>query len=409
MTRLLLFTNDYPYRTGDAVFVEKEIAALSAAFDEVVVFCHARDTASGQVAMPPNVRFGGNLFESAPEDSPRSVLAPRNFGRLVQAAWRELVAGRLFGHVRLFLMGARVGMTQANRRAVRSAIVEGTPTVAYAFWGMGGGLGLAWLDGVSARVVRLHRYDLYEDRAPGGYLPFRRQLFARVDRVLAISDDAARYLAETYRNRALDRKTVVSRLGVHGPASLARPAAGRGWTVVSCSSVIEVKRVDLLLDAMRSLAALSPDRPVQWVHFGDGPLLPALRDAARELPAGLAVEFRGQTDNAELLGFYASDRVDVFVNASASEGIPVSIMEAIAHDIPVVATAVGGTPEIVGAELGTGELVPADASAEAIAAIVRDVLDAPDGRYRPRELWAREYDARITGARAADLVRSLVP
>jgi glycosyltransferase involved in cell wall biosynthesis len=275
---------------------------------------------------------------------------------------------------------------------------------------MGGGLGLAWLEGVSARVVRLHRYDLYEDRAPGGYLPFRRQLFARTDRVLAISDDAARYLATTYRSARLDRMTVVSRLGVFGPERVERQPPGARRTIVSCSSVIEVKRVDLLLDAMRSFPGhLGADRPVRWVHFGDGPLLPELRDAARELPDGLEVEFRGQTENAELLEFYRATRVDAFVNTSASEGIPVSIMEAIAHDIPVVATAVGGTPEIVGTELGTGQLVEADASPDAIAAAIHDVLEAPEGRYRPRELWAREYDARITGARAANLVRSLIP
>ena len=105
-------------------------------------------------------------------------------------------------------------------------------------------------------------------------------------------------------------------------------------------------------------------------------------------PTGLTVELRGQTANDELLEFYASHRVDVFVNVSSSEGVPVSIMEAIAHDIPVVATAVGGTPEIVSPALGTGEVVDADAAPEAIARVIRAVLDAPDETYSPRALWA---------------------
>ncbi|MCD2444063.1 glycosyltransferase [Agromyces sp. SYSU K20354] len=409
MSRLLLFTNDYPYRTGDAVFVEKEIEALAARFDDVVVFCHARRTDVDMVELPPSVSFGGNLFEPAPEDSPRAVLEPRVLASLATAAWRELVAGRLFGHLRLFLMGARVGITQAHRRAVRDAIAGDPDTVAYAFWGMGGGLGLAWLHGVAARAVRLHRYDLYEDRAPGGYLPFRRQLFARADLVLAISDDAKQYLAETYRSRALDRKTVVSRLGVFGPEAVERRPRGDERLVVSCSAVSEVKRVGLLLDAIRAMPGVGPEAPVRWVHFGDGELMPALRDAAAELPAGLTVELRGQTPNEELLEFYAANRVDAFVNVSSSEGVPVSIMEAIAHAIPVVATAVGGTPEIVSPTLGTGEVVEADASPEAVARVIRAVLDAPDGTYSPRSLWQREYDARVTGPRAADLVRSLLP
>lgn len=409
MTRLLLFTNDYPYNTGDVVFVEKEIDELTERFDDIVVFCHARDTSMGMVEFPPRVRFGGNLFEPDSDDSPRVVLAPRTLAALASAACRELVAGRLVGHLRLFLMGSRVGITQANRAAVRNAIAGDAHTVAYAFWGMGGGLGLAWLRGVTARAVRLHGYDLYEYRSVSGYLPFRRQLFARADRVLTISNDGARYLAETYRSRSLDRKTVISRLGVFGPATLSRAPRGHERVVVSCSAVSEIKRVGLLLEALRQLPGVGPGTPVRWVHFGDGPLMPELKAAATALPEGLTVELRGQKPNSEVLAFYTAHRVDAFVNVSSSEGVPVSIMEAIAHDIPVVATAVGGTPEIVAPGLGSGELVEADADPAEIAAAIRVVLDAPDGSYSPRDLWQREYDARVTGARAAELVRSLLP
>ncbi|WP_040165455.1 glycosyltransferase [Microbacterium gorillae] len=408
MTRLVLFTNDYPYATGDVVFVDKEIDALAARFDDVVVFCHARDTSAGRVPMPANVTLGGNLFERSADDSLFAPLHPRMLGLLAQAAWRELIAGRLLSHVRLFLMGARVGITQARRPAVRAAIAGDRDTVAYAFWGMGGGLGLAWLTGVRGRAVRLHRYDLYEDRAPGGYLPFRRQLFARADRVMAISDDGARSLTQNYRDRKLDAKTVVSRLGVPGPVELNRPVPSTERVVVSCSAITPIKRVDLILDALRALPDLDADHPVRWVHFGSGPLAAELAASATDLPVGLTVDLRGQTPNADIAAFYASTRVDAFVNASTSEGIPVSIMEAIAYDIPVVATAVGGTPEIVGVELGSGELVAADASATTFAQVIGRVLTNPDA-YHPRELWQREYDVARTGQIAATIVHDLLP
>lgn len=407
MTRLVLFTNDYPYATGDVVFVDKEIDALAARFDDVVVFCHARDTSAGQVAMPANVTLGGNLFERSDDDSLFSPLHPQMLALLAQASWRELVAGRLLSHLKLFLMGARVGITQARRPAVRAAIAGDPNTVAYAFWGMGGGLGLAWLTGVRGRAVRLHRYDLYEDRAPGGYLPFRRQLFARADTVLAISDDGAGYLADTYRDRRLNAKTVVSRLGVPGPAAVQRPAPGAERVIVSCSAITPIKRVGLILNAVRALVHLDEQRTVRWVHFGSGPLADELAAAASDLPPGLTVELRGQTPNAEIAAFYASTRVDVFVNVSTSEGIPVSIMEAIAHDIPVVATAVGGTPEIVGNALGSGELLDADADADVVASVIDRVLEHADD-YHPRELWKREYDVARTGEHAATLVHDLL-
>ncbi|WP_159463166.1 MULTISPECIES: glycosyltransferase [Microbacterium] len=404
MTRLVLFTNDYPYRAGDVVFVEKEIGALTERFDDVVVFCHARDTSGGMVDLPPGVRFGGNLFEPAPEDAPRKLIEPAPVLLLLQAAWRELWSGRLLRNARLFAMGAKVGMTQAHRTAVREAIAGDPDTVAYAFWAMGGGLALPWLRGVSARVVRVHRYDLYEERAIGGYLPFRPFLFARADRVLAISEDAAQYLDRRYPQVA--GKVRLSRLGAYGPDRAPDRQPDSTRTIVSCSAVSEVKRVDRILEAVRELHALDPSRPVRWVHFGDGPLMPQLRDSARSLPSGVDVELRGQVPNAEVAAFYETGAADLFVNLSASEGVPVSIMEAIAYDVPVVATAVGGTPEIVGPALRTGELVDADASPGTVATAFAAVLEASSGSYAPRERWESEYDARRTGARAAELVSS---
>lgn len=407
MTRLLLFTNDYPYATGDAVFVEKEIGDLAARFDDVVVFCHARDTSAGLVAMPANVTLGGNLFTPAPEDRIWTPLSPRFLGSVLSAGWREVVSGRIAGHLRLFLMAARVGVTQANRRAVRAAIAGADETVAYGFWGMGGGLGVPWLRGVRARVIRLHGYDLYEYRSASGYLPFRPFLMARADRILTVSEDGQRYLRERFPSAAIARKIRLSRLGVPGPAQLERPPRGAERVIVSCSAVSELKRVGLILESVAALPGLSAAAPVRWVHFGDGPLMDDLRAAAADLPAGLTVELRGRVPNRDVTDYYRAHRVDAFVNASTTEGVPVSIMEAIAHAIPVVATAVGGTPEIVGPALGTGELVTADPTAETLAGSIRHVLDAPDDRYDPRALWQREFDVRVTGPRAAELVRSL--
>jgi glycosyltransferase involved in cell wall biosynthesis len=404
VTRLLLFTNEYPYATGDHVFVESEIQALADRFDSVVVFCHARDRAHPLVDMPPNVTLGGNLYLPAPEDAQlRRLITPANIVQVAAAAWRELIAGRLLAHPRLFLMGVKVGLTQAMRHAVQAAIDGDADVVAYAFWGMGGGLNLPWLRNVRARVLRLHRYDLYEEIAPNGYLPYRQQMFAKADRILALSEPARHYLRRTYRSAALDRKVVVSRLGVFGPQTVERLPRASERLLVSVSSVSRVKRVGLLLEAVRALPRRAGET-VRWVHFGDGPLMDELREAASNPPVGLRIEFRGQTANADVHAFYATHRVDAFVNVSSSEGLPFSIMEALAYGVPVVATAVGGVPEIIGPAHRSGELVPADSSPTRIAETLRSVLDVGDDAYDPRAVWQRECDARVTSARAAELI-----
>lgn len=405
MTRLLLFTNDYPYATGDAVFVEKEIHDLAARFDDIHVFCHARDTSSPLLELPENVTLAANLFEPAPEDRFWAPLRPPYLMDLVAAGWSELRSGRLRGHLKLFLMGARVGITQATRNAVRRSIATSDASVAYAFWGMGSGLALPWLRGVSARVVRLHGYDLYERRSPHRYLPYRRFYLRRADRILTVSEDGQRHISAEYADIAPELDIRVSRLGVPGPDAVTRRPAGSPRLIVSCSAITELKRVGLILDALLTLPGVTPERPVRWVHFGTGPGFEELEERAKRLPAGLSVDLRGQTPNDEITSFYRDTRVDVFVNASTAEGVPVSIMEAIAYGIPTVATAVGGTPEIVGEELGSGELVDADAAPEAIARTIREVLDAADS-YDPRALWAERFDVRVTGPIAAELVSS---
>ena len=404
MTRLLLFTNEYPYATGDAAFVEKEIGALAGAFGDVVVFCHARDTSAGMLELPEGVSYGGNLFEPAPEDAPRKLIEPGAIRLFLSAAWRELVSGRFFRHPVYFTLAAKVGITQAHRTAVREAIAGADDVVAYGFWAMGGGQAVPWLQGVRARTTRVHRYDLYEEDAPYGYLPFRPFLYARADRVLAISHHAEDYLREHHpQSRG---KVVLSRLGAYGPAAVPQPSDDGPVTIVSCSAVREVKRVDRIAAAVRALPGVSAERPVRWVHFGDGPLMEHLREACADLPEGLQIDLRGQVPNSEVTGFYATDGADLFVNLSDSEGVPVSIMEAIAHGVPVLASAVGGTPEIVGPELGTGELVDAGAPAASVAAVMRRMLDAPAETYHPRALWEREYDADRAARLTAELVRT---
>ena len=77
------------------------------------------------------------------------------------------------------------------------------------------------------------------------------------------------------------------------------------------------------------------------------------------------VMFMYRQPNKAVLDFYRTHHVDLFINLSVYEGLPVSIMEAMSFGIPVLATDVGGTSEIV--IDGVGELVDKNSSIEEIA------------------------------------------
>ena len=112
---------------------------------------------------------------------------------------------------------------------------------------------------------------------------------------------------------------------------------------------------------------------ISWTHFGGGPLLDELKASAKSAPQNISIDFTGQVAKEEVLRFYSENPVDLFVNVSESEGIPVSIMEAMSFGIPVLATNVGGVSEVVGE--GSGILVDAETTPGIIAGKILSVVN----------------------------------
>ena len=111
------------------------------------------------------------------------------------------------------------------------------------------------------------------------------------------------------------------------------------------------------------------DFPVQWTHIGSGPTLENIRTMMESMPKNVTVNLLGQISNSEVRRVYASKHFDLFINVSTTEGVPVSIMEALAAGIPVIATNVGGTGEIV--DSNVGELIDVKTSPEELLNILQ--------------------------------------
>ena len=220
------------------------------------------------------------------------------------------------------------------------------------------------------------------------------------DRILCVSQAIARDLVERYHIEAA--RTVVVHNGIDAWAF--RPARARVAVraelgiadgcrvIVMAGRMTAQKGWDVLLEAAARLAPVRDD--LAWVLVGDGPLRTALARRAADL--GLAVRFTGaRSDIADVLGC-----ADVVVLASRSEGLPFTLLEAMALGKPVVATRVGGVPEVV--EDGrSGRLVPRDDPA-ALAGAVAGIVDAPEAaamgaRGRTRVETAFTLDGMVRG------------
>jgi glycosyltransferase involved in cell wall biosynthesis len=145
----------------------------------------------------------------------------------------------------------------------------------------------------------------------------------------------------------------------------------------------DAKGFDLLIEAVGRV----PDVRLDLV--GDGPPRPELEALARRL--GADVTFHGVVSKAELARLMR--RADLFVSSSRYENNPVVVLEALASGLPVVATSVGGVPEIVG---GDGLLVgPGDAGA--LAAAIEEALGREFDRAAIADRARERYSAERIG------------
>lgn len=142
---------------------------------------------------------------------------------------------------------------------------------------------------------------------------------------------------------------------------------------------------------MQSLAVVSKSRRVEWTHIGNGIEMDILRKMKIELQsASFSIRLLGQKSHKEVLDYYRNTPIDLFINLSMSEGVPVSIMEAISFNIPCVATDVGATKEIVTKDVGF--LLNVDSNEYQVANVINK---ASLESFSPKKVWAKYYDANV--------------
>jgi glycosyltransferase involved in cell wall biosynthesis len=267
----------------------------------------------------------------------------------------------------------------------------------------------ARLAGVPVVVQTRHGQTVGVSRRHQGLFRLAAQL---ADRIVCVSQDARRLsLAEgipSRKTRVVWNGIDTARFGYRGPQP--------GGPAVMVGRMVPLKGVDVLLHATALAARACPDFRVEVA--GDGEALPGLRELADRLGLSERVKFLGEVrDVPALLG-----RAGLFVLPSHSEGISLTLLEAMARGLPVTATRVGGNAEVV-ADGTTGLLVPPGDPArlaDALLTLWRDPALArrlgeagrarAEGHFDVRRMVA-EYEAmywRLIG-RPARVARSTFP
>lgn len=238
-------------------------------------------------------------------------------------------------------------------------------------------------------ITRCHRFDLYEYHSTDEYIPMRNFIYKNIDEIHSISIDGIEYL--TSKEPSLKNKLILSRLGTkdHGFISHIK---NKPLKLVSCSWIRPVKRVDLIIDALAEC-----DITLEWTHFGNGEDFNKLIDKANNLRKNnIKIILPGSKCNEEVINAYKENKYDVFINVSSSEGIPVSIMEAMSMGMIIIATAVGGTPEVV--DKTNGFLLDPNFSNKELIDILNFINNMDEKEYvkmklSSRNKWEKSFSA----------------
>ena len=254
----------------------------------------------------------------------------------------------------------------------------------------------AWL-APGCRMLYAYHGTTYEDlRRPRRRRRLaQRLLLPHMDALLAVSPSAAQsWLAGVGLPGA---QVEVIPDGVPLPTPLgpaARAALRRGLGLSTGFAIGTVGRLDPVKDhatLLRAFAALHRNGlPATLLVIGDGPERGRLERAAQEAGLSAAVRFLGsRPDAARLL-----PALDLFVQSSLSEALPNALLEALAAGVPAVATAVGGTCDVL-AEPETGLLVP-PRDPDRLAAAMASLLAEPARRERQSAAGRRLVRARYS-------------
>lgn len=397
---LVILTSRFPMYWGEN-FLEDEIIYTSKHYEKIIILCFfsSRKLNSKERILPNNVYTKNINIDFKPIDYLKIIYAFKYkfvFDEILKI-FKEYKFGEYMKCIknlnRYFINGVIIYENIIQNIELKSLLNENT--IFYSYWNDYKALSLALLkkDHNIIAVSRIHGWDVDINRHSLKYLPFKYHITSSLNHSYCISENG-RLCLNQMTNNAFSNKISISRLGKDNDRIVNKNKIDNKVVFVSCSTLIPLKRIPLLINLLAQI-----DIPnIEWYHYGDGYLRDEIKLHASNKLTNVKFQFLGRVKNEILLDFYSTNYVDLFMNVSETEGIPVSIMEAQSAGIPVLATNVGGTSEIVNHE--NGFLVDKDFDVIQIANMIKEFLlsdnkTITNKRNNSYNNWLKNYKASV--------------
>jgi len=349
MHKIFIVTNSYPYAVGEDFFYP-ELDCWARRADCAVILLPLKKTGQAR-HVPQGVRVDATLAITYKRDRFFYTLAAL-FSSLFWSEFSILWGRRGVTPKSIRSLLITVGSVMRIKSRLESVISsEKHPFVLYTYWSDVAAYAACLLKRDNQRIrvaARAHGYDLYEERRVSNYMPLKRRFAPVFDALFVLSNGAKKYAVERYGFSS--ENVHVSPLGVTLPSALAPAPKADHPVILTLSYCVELKRIEKVVDALELWGRKNPKKTLRWVHIGDGPLYEFLQRYAEEKLGNIqnvSFEFSGRLSGKEVQEFLERREVSLILNVSDSEGMPVSLMEAMAVGIPPIAPNVGEISDLV--------------------------------------------------------------
>lgn len=399
--RLYLITKDYPYGHGEDAFIKPEYPYLCDKFRVCVIAAETDETGE---KIPENMEYTRIPSHQTLADKVVSLLrfvwekdCYIEMASIVKA--RRKIPQRIY---RALMFGV-AAETFYRRLKKRISLTRDTQALFYFYWWdyKCHGLTMHKKKYPNIKIVtRTHNYDLYDEREVYGRQFYKPQMDKKLDRIMFVSVYGKEYYLNKY-GKIDSIKYPIHYLGVSDPGAPDQKEKGKDIQIVSCSNVIPLKRVELIIDGLSRIQ----DIPIHWIHMGDGTELERLQKMAGEkLKGNIQYDFRGRVSNRQVLEYYRNNNVTCFITTTSIEGNPVSVQEALSFGIPIIATCVSDIPRMID---GNGVLLSENPTGGEVAGAIRTIINMPEGEYRDLcrnsyRIFRRDYDAETNHRKLAE-------
>lgn len=415
MKRMVLFTDGFPYDPWEKPFIYNELCELAKRFEVTIVAYTKKRFADSdiEIELPKNVvakkyiiddvgrkevlRMFLQTTRCAAYRNEKTFLAQeKNCKPMKKEALWYITRAKLFGDW------------------IQDNIDIDNTDVFYTYWNSYATLALSMLKEKMPNiklVTRMHGYDLYDERTNFGRQYFKSYIDEKVNKICFISEHGCDFYKHRY-GAGDDDKYVVCNIGVKAagsiPVKTSKDISDNVYTIASCSSVIPLKRVELIVEALGRIDEVN----IRWAHIGTGSEYDKIKKLCQDRldsKTNIVYELKGLMDNNQVREFYDKEYMDFFITTSSTEGSPVSIQEALAYGMVVIGTDVGEVAKLVE---GNGCLMKSNPTVEEIAHTIEKLCNTEQSelltlRKNALTKWQEQYNALENANRFISILETL--